>query len=80
MSKPAPRAIPATVELPDKVIGVARKKGSTDICLVVNTNVGQVHVDMEPAGAAQLIAGLAKAMTETIDDLGQQLVEWIGVG
>lgn len=68
------------VEIPPGQIGIFRKKRSTDISLIINTNLGQVTVDMEHASAAHLIAGLAKAMTETIDDLGQQLVEWIGVG
>ena len=80
MTEPLPVTATPKVDLPPGVIGIARKKGHTAISLIINTEDGQVHADMDHASVAHLIAGLAKSMTETIDDVSAQLVEWIGVG
>lgn len=71
-------AEPTVVEGGTGNIMIGREGGNT--VLIVQSGDGQMRLKMSPEVVVKLIGGLANSMAETVDELGQQLTEWIGVG
>lgn len=59
-------------------IMIGRRDGDT--LLIVEHADGQFQLKLKPEIVSKLVGGLTQSLVDTVDELGKQLAEWIGVG